>query len=132
MNEQAFYKRIKEIIETARQKIVRAVNVQIVQTYWLIGHEIVEEEQRGKRRVGYGVQLLKNLSERLTADFGSGFDESNLRNIRHFYAMYPNRDALRHELSWTHYRILMRVENPEARSFKEGYIYTKAIDKIKI
>jgi DUF1016 N-terminal domain len=50
------------------------------------------------------------------AYFGSGFDESNLRNIRHFYAMYPNRDALRHELSWTHYRILMRVENPEERS----------------
>jgi len=75
MNEQAFYKRIKEIIETARQKIVRAVNVQIVQAYWLIGHEIVEEEQRGKRRAGYGAQLLKNLSERLTADFGSGFDE---------------------------------------------------------
>jgi len=119
MNEQSFYKRIKEIIETARQTIVRAVNVQIVQTYWLIGHEIVEEEQKGKRRACYGAQLLKSLSERLTADFGSGFDESNLRNIRHFYVMYSNRDALRHELSWTHYRILMRVENPEARSFYE-------------
>ncbi len=62
---------------------------------------------------------MKKLSVKLTADFGKGFDQSNLRNIRYFYLSYPKRDALRHELSWTHYRILMRIEKPEARSFYE-------------
>lgn len=113
------YQRIYQIIENARGNIVRAVNTQMVQAYWLIGREIVEEEQKGKDRAGYGRSLLKNLSVRLAKDFGSGFDESNLRNIRTFYLTYPIRDALRHELSWTHYRILMRVDNPQARSFYE-------------
>ena len=62
---------------------------------------------------------MKKLSIKLTADFGKGFDQSNLRNIRYFYLSYPKRDALRHELSWTHYRILMRIEKPEVRSFYE-------------
>jgi hypothetical protein len=113
------YQRISQIIEGARGNIIRAVNTQMVQAYWLIGKEIVEEEQRGKNRAGYGIFLLNNLSLRLTKDFGPGFDESNLRNIRTFYLTYPIRDAVRHELSWTHYRILMRVDNPQARSFYE-------------
>ncbi len=91
----------------------------MVVAYWHIGREIVEEEQIGKSRAGYGEAILKKLSEKLTADFGKGFDESNLRNIRHFYLTYPKCDALRHELSWTHYRILMRVDKPQARSFYE-------------
>ena len=91
----------------------------MVVVYWHIGREIVEEEQKGKSRAGYGEAILKRLSEKLTADFGKGFDESNLRNIRYFYLCYPKRDALRHKLSWTHYRILMRVDNVKARSFYE-------------
>ncbi len=67
----------------------------------------------------YGEALLKNISVKLTIDFGKGFDESNLRNIRSFYLTYPKCDALRHELSWTHYRILMQVDNPNVRSFYE-------------
>lgn len=113
------YYRIRRIIETARKSIVYTINTEMVVAYWHIGREIVEEEQRGKSRADYGEAILRNLSERLTADFGKGFDESNLRNIRHFYLTYQKCDALRHELSWTHYRILMRIENPQARSFYE-------------
>ncbi|MFH1283793.1 MAG: PDDEXK nuclease domain-containing protein [bacterium] len=92
----------------------------MVLAYWHIGKEIVEEEQRGKKHALYGEALLRQLSEKLTADFGKGFDESNLRNIRMLYLTYPKRDALRHVLSWTHYRILMRVNKPEARAFYES------------
>lgn len=113
------YERIRKIIEDARGNIMRAVNTEMVTAYWHTGKEIVEEEQRGKSRAGYGEAVLKKLSEKLTADFGKGFDESNLRNMRSFYISYPKCDALRHELSWTHYRILMRVEKPQARSFYE-------------
>lgn len=113
------YDRIRKIIEHARGSIARAINTEMVVAYWHIGMEIVEEGQRGKSRAGYGEAILKNLSEKLTADFGKGFDESNLRNIRQFYLTYPKCDTLRHELSWSHYRILMRVEKEHARSFYE-------------
>ena len=113
------YMRIARILETARHNISRAVNFEMVRAYWLIGKEIVEEEQQGKKKAEYGRKLLENLSERLTTDFGRGFDESNLRNIRRFYLTYSNCDALRHELSWTHYRILMRIARPDARAFYE-------------
>ncbi|MDO8304128.1 MAG: PDDEXK nuclease domain-containing protein, partial [Sedimentisphaerales bacterium] len=113
------YSRIRSIIENARGYIARAINTQMVEAYWSIGKEIVEEEQRGKSRAGYGEFILRKLSQKLTAEFGKGFDESNLRNIRQFYLSYLNCDALRHELSWTHYRILMRVDNLQARSFYE-------------
>ena len=113
------YERISKIIENARGNISRAINTEMVIAYWHIGREIVEEEQKGQSRAHYGEAILKKLSDRLTADFGKGFDQSNLRNIRAFYCAYPKCDALRHELSWTHYRILMRVEKPEARSFYE-------------
>ncbi|MEW5758778.1 MAG: PDDEXK nuclease domain-containing protein [Candidatus Omnitrophota bacterium] len=118
---QAFgaYERIRKIIENARGNIVRTVNTEMVAAYWHIGREIVEEEQKGKNRAEYGQKLLGIIADRLSMDFGKGFDESNLRNIRFFYITYPKCDALRHELSWTHYRILMRVDNPQARSFYE-------------
>ncbi|MFH1797860.1 MAG: PDDEXK nuclease domain-containing protein [Candidatus Omnitrophota bacterium] len=113
------YDRIRKIIETARGNIARTINSEMVIAYWQIGREIVEEEQKGSTRAKYGQQLLKDLSARLSEDFGKGFDASNLRNIRSFYLTYPKRDALRHVLSWTHYRILMRIDKPEARSFYE-------------
>lgn len=113
------YKRVSALLHQARNKALQSVNSVMVQAYWHIGREIVEAEQKGKLRADYGKQLLKNLSHRLTSDFGPGFDETNLRKIRQFYLTYPIRDALRLELSWTHYRILMRVENKEARSFYE-------------
>lgn len=113
------YSRIHHIIENARGNIMRAVNSEMVQAYWLIGKEIVEEEQKGKGRAEYGKKLLENLAVNLKADFGEGFDDSNLRYIRKFYLVYPIRDAVRHELTWTHYRILMRIDNSKARSFYE-------------
>jgi len=116
---QIAYERIRAIIENARSNIARIINTEMVIAYWHIGREIVEEEQRGKLRANYGEAILRKLSKKLTGDFGKGFDESNLRNIRYFYLTYPKCDALRHELSWTHYRILMRVDKPEARAFYE-------------
>lgn len=110
-------KSIRAILEKARSKAFKAVNVAMVQAYWSIGRIIVEEEQKGKAKAGYGEYLLTNLAERLTKDFGKGFDESNLRYMRKFYIVFPIRDALRHELSWTHYRLLLKVENSAAREF---------------
>jgi predicted nuclease of restriction endonuclease-like (RecB) superfamily len=89
----------------------------MVQAYWHIGRLIVEDEQQGQQRATYGKQQLQQLSEQLTREFGKGFDASNLRNMRSFYLCFPNRDALRHKLSWTHYRLLIRVENPKARDW---------------
>lgn len=116
---QGMYDRIRKIIEDARGNIARAVNTEMVAAYWQIGKVIVEEEQRGKIRAEYGQKLLEGLTKRLSADFGKGFDDSNLWNMRKFYQTYPILDAVRRELSWTHYRILMRLEKPEARSFYE-------------
>ena len=113
------YGRIRKIIENARGNIARAINTEMVVAYWHIGKEIVEGEQRGKSRAEYGQKLLETLSKKLTDEFGKGFDVSNLWNMRRFYQTFPILDALRRELSWTHYRILMRVEKAEARSFYE-------------
>ena len=114
---ESFYEKIKEILETARTRVYYAANTEMVMAYWDIGYTIVEEEQKGKDRAEYGKGLIPNLSEQLTKDYGKGFDESNLRNMRKFYLVYQNRDALRPELSWTHYRILMRIEKDAARYF---------------
>lgn len=112
-----FYVKVKEILESARSNAYRAVSFEMVQAYWEIGRIIVEEEQKGDIRADYGIGLLISLSNRLSADYGKGFDESNLRNMRIFYMRFQKRDALRHELSWTHYRMLMRVEKESAREF---------------
>ena len=111
------YTSIREVLEKARSAAYRAVNFEMVHAYWSIGRIIVEDEQRGEERAEYRRALIKELSLRLTEDYGRGFDESNLRNIRKFYLTFPNCDALRHELSWTHYRLLLRVEKDDARNF---------------
>ncbi len=89
----------------------------MVQSYWEIGRLLVEDEQQGEERAKYGKAILQNVSERLTAMYGKGFDVRNLRNMRSFYLTFPIRNALRAELSWTHYRSLMRIENPQARDW---------------
>lgn len=104
-----------ELIRQARQKVLRAVDTIQVQTCWQIGRHIVEFEQEGARRAGYGKQLLASLAKNLTADFGKGFDERNLRYMRDFYQTFPIWNALRSELSWTHYRRLLRVDSESAR-----------------
>ncbi|BDU40838.1 PDDEXK nuclease domain-containing protein [Vibrio nigripulchritudo] len=106
---------IRQLLNQGRKQVAVAVNTAMVQTYWEIGRLIVEDEQQGQARAEYGKQVLKHLSASLTQEFGKGFDASNLRNMRLFYLAFPNRDALRHNLSWTHYRTLTRIENEQAR-----------------
>ncbi|MDD2715254.1 MAG: PDDEXK nuclease domain-containing protein [Candidatus Wallbacteria bacterium] len=131
----ALFQRVVEILEQARTNVTRTVNSQMVIAYWMIGREILLEEQQGNKRADYGTRLIEQLSLKLTEHFGKGFSPSNLWDFRNFYLCYQERTpeilhALRGEsaagstgfssrLSWTHYRLLMRVEKAEARSFYE-------------
>ena len=107
---------LRGIIAEGRGRAAAAVNAEIVGTYWRLGERIVREEQDGAARAAYGEQLLPRLSQALSVEFGRAFDERNLRNMRQFYLAYPIRHALRTELSWTHYRRLMRLPE-EQRPF---------------
>ena len=113
----ALYGAIRQVLESARKSAYKAVNFAMVQAYWQIGRLIVEDEQNGEARAEYGKKVLDELAKRLTAEFGKGFDASNLRYMRLFYKAFPNCDTLRHELSWSHYRLLLRVDNPAARDW---------------
>jgi len=115
----SFLTRVSDLLEQARRKTVRQVNTVIVHTYWKIGHLIVEEEQRGKERAKYGEYVIQRLSKDLTRRFGRGFTERNLWTIRQFYLTYPILHAVRAELTWTHYRLLLGVRDAKARSFYE-------------
>jgi predicted nuclease of restriction endonuclease-like (RecB) superfamily len=145
------YLEIRAVLESARAGAYRAVNSAMVQAYWHVGRLIVEHEQGGRKRAAYGAAVLDDLSQRLTADFGRGFDITNLRKMRQFHRMFEIRDAvrlesdktkrdaprlvsrvesIRHmargELSWSHYRLLMQVENPAAR---EWYMNEAAVQR---
>ncbi len=111
------FDRIKELVLSARNTVRHAINATMVQTYWEIGRTIVEDEQAGKERAAYGKMQLKVLSTSLTAELGKGFSVSNLKNMRQFYLLFPKRQSVPSELSWTHNCILMRVENPMAREW---------------
>lgn len=115
MNEK-FYNEIKNILSTARNKVYKTANFAMVEAYWNIGKSIIEE-QGGNEKAEYGAGLLKELSKQMTQDFGKGFTVTNLKYMRQFYLMFPNGHALRDELSWTHYRLLIKVENDNAREF---------------
>ncbi|MBZ0155442.1 MAG: PDDEXK nuclease domain-containing protein [Alphaproteobacteria bacterium] len=139
-----FYESIAEVLRSARSNSYRAVNFVMVEAYWNVGRMIVEEEQKGKKRADYGDALVRSLSERLTLDFGKGFNMSNLWAFKQFYLAFPilrtlcgessetrlsqrqvgNNDpapsspyAVRRELTWSHYRLLIRVEKQEARQW---------------
>ncbi len=114
---ESWYDSVCAVLANARRQAYRAVNSAMVQAYWQIGRLIVEEEQNGKARAEYGKAILAELSQRLTAEFGKGFDASNLRYMRMFYQAFPKCDALRHELTWTHYRQLLRVESVQSREW---------------
>jgi predicted nuclease of restriction endonuclease-like (RecB) superfamily len=111
-----FYTQIREILTAARNKVYSSVNFAMVEAYWNIGKSIVEK-QGGEERAEYGAKLISELSKRMTADFGKGFTPTNLQNMRLFYLTFPNSYALRTKLSWTHYRLLMRVEGEKSRQF---------------
>lgn len=116
------YNQIKEILESARGQVYKATNSAMVLAYWQIGRSIVEQ-QGDTERAEYGTQFISELSKRLTNDFGRGFDERNLRNMRAFYLAFPNWNTVCTELSWSHYRTVLRVENAEARNW---YIHEAA------
>lgn len=105
------------LIRQGRQQAVRAIDAVQVQTYWEIGRHIVEFEQGGANRAEYGKGLVRQLAQALTSEFGKGFDASNLWHMRSFFLAFPKIDALRRELSWTHYRTLLRVEDEVARQW---------------
>ncbi|MDY0059351.1 MAG: PDDEXK nuclease domain-containing protein [Myxococcota bacterium] len=151
--------RIRQILASARGRALQSVNVTMLSAYWEIGREIVEEEQRGQERAEYGARLIQQLSERLTVEYGRGYSEANLRQIRQFFLTFRDRQPpirymtstgsspalasppgepspeiqytactesapppgapLSERLSWSHYRVLMRVDRPEARAFYE-------------
>ncbi|WP_249365843.1 PDDEXK nuclease domain-containing protein [Pseudoalteromonas sp. NEC-BIFX-2020_002] len=108
---------IRRIVEQARGQVKQTVNTAMLQAYWQIGRLIVEDEQGGETRAAYGKATLKRLSQQLSTDYGRGFDITNLRNMRRFYLAFEKRDAVRLELSWTHYRVLLRIDNSTARNW---------------
>ncbi|MDD9173924.1 PDDEXK nuclease domain-containing protein [Aliivibrio sp. S2TY2] len=108
---------MRDVLNRSHKHVAQAVNSTMVQTYWRIGHLIVEDEQQGQSRAEYGKGTLKALSLSLTKEFGKGFDVTNLRKMRALFLYFPIRDSLRLELSWTHYRILTRIENNKARQW---------------
>lgn len=115
-----FHDEIKQILQQARSKAQTAVNSAMVEAYWLIGKRIVEEEQQGKKKAKYGQRILENLSNVLSNEFGKGFSYANLRNFRQFYLTYPDQAicyTVCSKLSWSHNRLIMRVENEKARDY---------------
>ena len=106
--------KIENIIRESRQTAYRAIDFTMVMAYWNIGKVIVEDELNWER-AEYGKKILKNISIRLTKEFGKGFDERELRKMCQFYRRFKIRDAVRPELSWTHYRSLIKIENEDAR-----------------
>ena len=111
------YDDIRAIIIKTRNTIYKAVNTGILEANWKIGRRIVEEEQAGASRAEYGQRVINDLAEKLSVEFGRGFDARELRRYRQFYLLFPKWDALRPELTWTHYRTLIRVENERARLY---------------
>lgn len=111
-----FYSQIRDILSAARNKVYSAANFAMVEAYWHIGKSIVEK-QGGERQAEYGAGLIAELSARMTADFGKGFTATNLKYMRQFYLAFPIGHTLRDQLSWSHYRLLMRVGNEQARQF---------------
>ncbi len=107
---------VRASLQRARREAYAATNALMVQAYWQIGQRIVQEEQGGKDRADYGSHLIRNLARQLGEEFGKGLSVANLKNFRQFYLTFPDAEksyALRSQLTWTHWRLLMRVENPQ-------------------
>lgn len=114
---QKLYSNIQSIIEASKNSVSRTVNTVMVKTYWEIGRLIFEEEQKGKNRADYGAYVVETLSKKLTKDYGKGFSEGNLRQMRQFYNTFPIRQTLSDELAWSHYLLLTKIENKKSRQF---------------
>ncbi len=116
-----FFTEISALLQQGRNKAYRSVNAIMVETYWQMGKRIVEEEQQGQNRAGYGDFLITNLSRHLSATFGNGFSEANLRNIRQLYLVFTDYDQFATQcvanLSWTNLRQIMRLEDAKERAY---------------
>ena len=109
----------RTIINSARSSAVRSVDFCRVQMYWNLGKRIFEEEQQGKERADYGTYLIKNLANTLESEYGSGFGIRQLEQSRQFYRIYPIANALRSQLNWTQYRLLIQISDPSKREYYE-------------
>lgn len=116
-----FFDKVKELLKQARKTVVQTVNKTMVITYFEIGKMIVEEKQKGEERAKYGQQLTRELSQRLSKEFGKGFSITNIQQMRNFYLIYQKQQTLsaKFKLSWSHYLKLMRIDNENERSFYE-------------
>lgn len=114
-----FINDIRAIINTARSNAMRSVDFQRVQMYWHLGKRIFEEEQQGKQRADYGTYLIKNLAKQLEPEYGSGFSVRQLEMCRQFYRIYPIANAVRSQLNWTQYRMLIQIPDPDKREYYE-------------
>ncbi|MBZ9636173.1 YhcG family protein [Clostridium sp. FP1] len=110
------YENVKSTLEAARSKAYSSINFYMVKAYWEIG-KIIYVAQDGNERAEYGKELISELSKKLTIDYGRGFDKSNLSRMRKFYSLINNVDALRQELSWTHYRFIIKLSDERKRAF---------------
>lgn len=110
------YESIKNTLNEARSKAYSSVNFYMVQAYWNIG-KLILEAQGGKERAEYGEQIINNLSKELTKEFGKGFTTTNLKTMRKFYSLFQNSHALRDQLSWTHYRLIIKLDDDKKRNF---------------
>ena len=117
--EDTFLNYIRGIINSAKQNAVRSVDFCRVQMYWHMGKRIFEEEQQGKDRADYGAYLIKNLAKQLEPEYGSGFSARQLAFCRQFYRVYPIANALRSQLNWTQYRMLIQIDDPDKRMYYE-------------
>jgi hypothetical protein len=107
----SLYTAVSLVIAEARKRSYTSVNTILLETYWKVGKLICEDEMHGEKRAHYAKGVLKKLANQLTLEFGKGFDERNLNNMRAFYRVFPIWNAVRTELSWTHYRLLSRIED---------------------
>lgn len=113
------YGQIAELIQSARKQVATQVNTALLVTYWNVGRIIVEDEQKSEFRAEYGKQVLKELSKRLTNDFGKGFSVSNLQYMKRFYLKYQKQQTVSVKLSWSHYCELLAISDDDKRSFYE-------------
>lgn len=116
VGESNLLKEIRHVIDSARNRAMQTVNSLMVQAYWNVGRLIVEAQGSGSR-AEYGDSLIKNISAKLTHEYGKGFTATNLRYMRQFYLVFPNYHSVSDKLSWTHYRHIIKVQNPDAREF---------------
>ena len=111
------YQNIRDVLLLARTQVRQSVNTAMVQTYWQIGRLIVEHEQGGEKRAEYGQRVLPEMARRLTEDFGKGFSAQSLWSYRQFYLAFPILSTAWRELSWSHFKVLLRVKDAQAKSW---------------